>query len=50
MAFLDSDCAFGSASEQTRTAKLRLAAAVEEFCAYQDDLRGGTAPLIRRIK
>jgi hypothetical protein len=50
MAFLDSDGAFGAASERTRAAKLRLAAAVEDFCAYQDDLGRGTAPLIRRIK
>jgi len=50
MAFLDSDGAFGAASDRTRVAKLRLAAAVEDFCAYQDDLGRGTAPLIRRIK
>jgi len=30
-------------------AKLRLAAAGEEFCAYQGDLGRRTAPLIRRI-
>jgi hypothetical protein len=50
MAFLDSDGAFGAASERSRAAKLRLSDAVEEFCAYQDDLGRGTAPLIRRIK
>ena len=50
MAYLDSDGAFGAASERTRAATLRLSAAVEEFSAYQDDLGRGTAPLIRRIK
>ncbi len=50
MAFLDSEGAFGAKSERTHAAKLRLAAAVEDFCAYQDDLGRGSAPLIRRIK
>ena len=50
IAFLDSDGVFGAASERTHAAKLRLAAAVGDFCAYQDDLGRGAAPLIRRIK
>ena len=50
MAFLDSAGAFGGTAERTRAAKLRLAAAVEDFCAHQDELGRGTTPFIRRIK
>jgi hypothetical protein len=49
-AFLDTDGVYGPASERTRAAKHRLAVAMEEFSAYQDDLRNRTAPLIRRVK
>ena len=50
MAFLDTDGVYGATAERTRAAKHRLAAAVEEFAAFQDDLRNRDAPLIRRVK
>jgi len=50
MAFLDTDGVYGPTAERTRAAKHRLAAAVEEFSAYQDDLRRRPAPLIHRVK
>lgn len=49
-AFLDTDGVYGPVSERTRAAKHHLAAAIEEFSAYQDDLRHQAAPLIRRVK
>lgn len=46
----DTDGVYGPVSERTRAAKHRLAAAMEEFSAYQDDLRRRAAPLLRRVK
>jgi hypothetical protein len=50
MAFLDTDGVYGAVAERTHAAKLRLAAAVEEFSAFQEELRRRTSPIIRRIK
>jgi len=50
IAFLDTDGVYGAAAGRTHAAKLRLAAAVEEFSAFQEELRRRTTPMIRRIK
>ncbi len=50
IAFLDTDAAFGSTANRTRTAKVRLEDAVNDFAAYQEGLRRLPALVLRRIK
>jgi hypothetical protein len=50
IAFLDTDAALGSAAARTRTAKVRLEDAVNDFAAYQEGLSRLPAPVLRRVK
>ncbi|MGH2867592.1 MAG: hypothetical protein ACRDNK_08495, partial [Solirubrobacteraceae bacterium] len=47
IAFLDTDAAFGSTAGRTRSAKVRLEDAVNDFAAYQEGLRRLPAPVLR---
>ncbi|MGH3608702.1 MAG: hypothetical protein ACRDRD_11530 [Pseudonocardiaceae bacterium] len=49
IAFLDTDAAFGSTAGRTRSAKVRLEDAVNDFAAYQEGLRRLPAPVLRRV-
>ncbi len=50
IAFLDTDAAFGSTATRTRTAKVRLEDAVNDFAAHQEGLSRLPAPVLRRVK
>jgi hypothetical protein len=50
IAFLDADAAFGSTATKTRTAKVRLEDAVNDFAAYHEGLRRLSTPVLRRVK
>lgn len=50
IAFLDTDAAFGAEARRTRSAKVRLEDAVNDFAAYQEGRRRLPAPVLRRVK